>query len=93
MGSFGPKTYACNNFGTKFQQTGGPKIVPFDKDVKKIENPNNMRLTHDNDDWLTPAPLPTRIPILKTKIQPSSSLYPIKNPIIKPTAPPGFPTE
>jgi hypothetical protein len=50
-----------------------------------------MKLRHDNDDWLTPAPLPTRIPILKTKMQ-QSSLGPIATPIIKPTAPPGFPT-
>jgi len=51
-----------------------------------------MKSAHDNDNWLTPAPLPTRIPVLKTKMQSTSSLYPIKNPIIKPTAPPGFPT-
>lgn len=92
MGSFGPKTYACNNFGTKFQQVSSPNIAHFDKDVKKVENSNNFKSIQDNDDWLTPAPLPIRIPILKTKMQPVSSLGPTKTPVIKPTAPPGFPT-
>lgn len=51
-----------------------------------------MKLRHDNDDWLTPAPLPTRIPILKTKMNQQSSMGMFTTPIIKPTAPPGFPT-